>query len=546
MKKIAYFSMEIAIDDKIPTYAGGLGVLAGDTIRSFADLNFPVVAVTLLASHFTQKVDKDGNQTEIYKEWDPAKSGLKLLNKKISVEIEDEKVFIRAWKYVVKGIKGEVIIYFLDSDCKKNNPKNRELTSKLYSGDKEHRLKQEIILGIGGVRLLKALKYKIDKYHLNEGHSALVILELLKYYNKQNLKKKIIFTTHTPIPAGHDKFDRELVQRLLGSYFKKINYSLDSFLFNNELNMTYLALNNSNHINGVTIKHKEVSRGMFFGYPIESITNGVHHFFWTSEYLKEIYNKYLGDAWIKAPFCLRYVSSIPQNEIFNAHQRTKKELIDFIKEQTNEELNENIFTISWARRFTLYKRSYLIFMNIEKLKQIAENVGPMQIIFAGEAAPDDLKGKENLRYVFEVKKALKDSKIKIIFLEGYNMSIAKKLIAGVDLWLNTPQIPLEASGTSGMKAAFNGIPSLSSLDGWWLEGHIENVTGWSIGKRGENTTSDYNESDELYRKLEKDILPIYYYNKERWKEIMMSTIMINASMFNSHRMVKEYILHSYL
>jgi len=218
--------------------------------------------------------------------------------------------------------------------------------------------------------------------------------------------------------------------------------------------MTYLALNHSNYINGVTIKHKEVSRDMFSDYPIESITNGVHHLFWTNDYLKDVYNKYLGDSWIKTPF--------------------------------------------------------------------------------------------SLQYVFEIKKALKNSKIKIVFLEGYNLSIVKKLVSGVDLWLNTPQIPLEASGTSGMKAAFNGIPSLSSLDGWWLEGHIENVTGWSIGKRGENTTSDYNESDELYGKLEKDILLTYYHNKEQWKKIMVSTIMVNASMFNSHRMVKEYILNSYL
>lgn len=547
MKKVAYFSMEIAIDDKIPTYAGGLGVLAGDTIRSFADLNFPVVAITLLATHFSQKVDKDGNQTEIYKEWNPANAGLELLNKKISVEIGNEKVFIRVWRYIVKGAKGKIAVYFLDSNCEENSPKNREITSELYSRDKEYRLKQEIVLGIGGVRLLKALKYKINKYHLNEGHSALVILELLKNYNKQNLRKKIVFTTHTPVPAGHDKFDKELAQRLLGSYFNKINYKLDSFLFNNELNMTYLALSNSDYINGVAIKHKEVSKKMFSGYSIESITNGIHHLFWTSEYLRDIYNKYFDDSWIKTPLCcLRYVFSIPKDEIFNAHQKSKKDLINFVKEQAKEDLDENVFTISWARRFTLYKRAYLIFMNIEKLKQIAEKVGPIQIIFAGEAAPDDLKGKENLRYVFEIKKALKDSKIKIVFLQAYNMSIAKKLVSGVDLWLNTPQIPLEASGTSGMKAAFNGIPSLSSLDGWWLEGHIENVTGWSIGKRGENTTSDYNESDELYNKLEKNILPIYYNNKEKWKEIMISTIMINGSMFNSHRMVKEYILNSYL
>ena len=546
MKKVAYFSMEIAVDEKIPTYVGGLGVLAGDTIRSMADLNFPIVGCTLLASHFTQKVDKEGNQTEIYNKWNPRDFGFKLLNKKINVEIGDEKVFLRVWKYDVVGTKSKVPVYFLDSNCQENNPENKEITSKLYYGNKEHRLKQEIILGIGGFRLLKALKYKISKYHLNEGHSALVILEFLKKCTSQECKKRIVFTTHTPVPAGHDKFDRALVERLLGKYFKQANYKITDFLFNNELNMTYLALNNSDYVNGVTIKHKEVSRGMFFGYPIESITNGVHHLFWTSKYMQEIYNKYLGDSWVKTPSSLRYVFSIPQNEIFNAHQKAKKELFDFIKKETKEELNENIFTIAWARRFTLYKRSYLIFMNIEKLKQIGERVGPMQIIFAGESAIDDLQGKENLRYVFQVKKMLEGSKTKIVFLENYNMSIAKKLVSGVDLWLNTPQVPFEASGTSGMKAAFNGIPGLSSLDGWWLEGHIENVTGWSICKRGENTTSDCDEADELYYKLEHNILPVYYNQKENWKKIMISSIMINGPMFNSHRMAKEYILNSYL
>lgn len=546
MKNIAYFSMEIAVDENIPTYAGGLGVLAGDTIRSLTDLNFPVTAITLLATHFTQKIDSNSNQIEIYEEWDPKKHGLKLINKKINVEIGDEKIYVKAWKYSIGNLHKKSSIYFLDTNCVENSDNNKAITNRLYTGDREHRLKQEIVLGIGGIRLLEILNIKIDKYHLNEGHSALAILELLKKHNKPELKEKIIFTTHTPVLAGHDKFNKNLANELLKHYFRQVDNKIDNFLFNNELNMTYLALNHSNHVNGVAVKHKEVSKTMFSGYPIESITNGVHHLFWTSNHMKNIYDQYLGESWVKTPSCLRYVLSIPKNEIFNAHQKSKKDLITFIKTKIGEDLDENVFTIGWARRFTLYKRSYLIFMNIERLKQIADKIGPMQIIFAGEAAPDDLKGKENLRYVFEVQKALENSKIKIIFIEGYNISIAKKLISGVDLWLNTPQIPLEASGTSGMKAALNGIPSLSSLDGWWLEGHVENITGWSIGKRGEITTSDYNESDELYDKLEKNILPIYLNDKERWKEIMASTIMINGSMFNTHRMVKEYILHSYL
>ncbi len=538
--------MEIAIKDSIPTYAGGLGVLAGDTIRSFADLNFPVVGITLLARYFNQRVDENGNQVETYEKWSPADCGLKLLDKRVSVEIGSEEVVIKIWKYLLIGIKGSVPIYFLDSDCEENSPENRKLTFRLYYGDRRHRLSQEIILGIGGVRLLELLNYRIDKYHLNEGHSALVILELLKRYSKQELKKRIIFTTHTPMPAGHDRFELELVHRLLGKYFQKTNYNLDDIIFNDELNMTHLALEHSDYINGVTIKHKQVSEKMFIGYPIDSITNGAHHLSWTSKHFQKVYDEYLGDAWVKQPSSLRYIFSIPKNKIINAHQKTKKDLIDFIKKEHGEDLREDILTIGWARRFTLYKRSYLFFMDIERLKKIAEDSGAIQVIFAGKAAQEDFKGKENLRYVFEIKKVLEDSKIKIVFLENYNINIAKKLVSGVDLWLNTPQIPSEASGTSGMKAAFNGVPSFSSLDGWWVEGHIENVTGWSIGKRDQGDTSDYREADELYDKLERDILPTYYGNKNKWQEIMISAIMINGSMFNSHRMVRQYILDTYI
>ena len=549
--KVAFFSMEIGIDTEIPTYSGGLGVLAGDILRSAADLGVSMVGITLLARHFVQKIDKDGNQIETYPHWDPAKK-LSLRPEKISLFIKDREVQVRIWEYRFKGVTGrQTFIYFLDTNCKENNEQDREITSHLYSGDLEWRLKQEIILGIGGIKTLDALGFKdIKKYHLNEGHSALAIIELFK---KEKTKSnscvfcdKLVFTTHTPVPAGHDRFPSWMAEKLLQKHIDKKD--LESFYYKNELNMTHLALEHSRYINGVALKHGQVSRGMFPNYPIDSITNGIHHLFWTSEPLKKIFTKYLGSAWEKDPYCLRYIFSAPVQEIADAHLKLKRKLINFVNKQENDlKMKASVLTIGWARRFTLYKRSYLLFMDIARLKEIAKNKGGLQIIFAGEAAPNDWKGKENLKYVFQIKKELESSQdIKIAFIENYNIEIAKLLVSGVDLWLNTPQIPMEASGTSGMKAALNGVPSLSSLDGWWLEGHLENVTGWSIGKREQEISDDQKEAQELYDKLENIIIPIYYQDKTKWQEIMQSCIMLNGSMFNSHRMVKQYLINAYL
>ena len=546
--KIAYFSMEIGIKSEIPTYSGGLGILAGDTLRSCADLGIPIVGITLLSSYFTQKVNNEGVQREIYKQWNPKKS-LSLLPKKISVFIEDREIKVQIWKYIIKGIKGyKLPVYFLDTNCNENNEEDKKITFYLYGGDSSYRLKQEIILGIGGVKVLKALNYNhIQKYHLNEGHSALVIIELLKKQIKQEVSNKIVFTTHTPVPVGHDKFSSNLVNRFLQEHLKEIKQEdIKSLYHKNQLNMTYLALDYSKYINGVAIKHREVSSDMFPDYPIESITNGIHHLFWTNNFLKKIYTQYLGQIWKQDPNCLRYIFSVPKQEIVQAHLKAKKKLIRFIKKYNNIKLESDILTIGWARRFTLYKRSYLMFMDLARLKEITKNKGPIQIIFSGKAAPNDWQGKENLKYVFQIKKELKDNpNIKIVFIENYNIDVAKLMVAGVDLWLNTPHVPLEASGTSGMKAALNGVPSLSILDGWWLEGHLENVTGWSIGKRDQEKVHDRKEAHELYTKLEQFIIPTYYGNKDQWHKIMLSCIMLNGSTFNSHRMIKQYIPNAY-
>ncbi len=546
--RIAYFSMEISADVKIPTYAGGLGVLAGDTLRSCADLRVPVVGITLLARHFTQKVDEEGNQKEIYEEWNPRKF-LTLLPQTISVFVEDREVRVRIWKYTIKGVTGYGLpVYFLDTNCEGNNEQDKKITFDLYGGDQEHRLKQEIILGIGGIKTLAVLNYgNIQKYHLNEGHSALAVLELLKKLNKKSVREKIVFTTHTPVPAGHDRFPLSLAEKLLKKHLEQVKKEkVENLYYQKQLNMTYLALKYSKYINGVAVRHQQISSGMFPNYPIESITNGVHHLFWTSDFLKMAYTQYLGESCKKDPSCLRYIFSVPTEQIAKAHQQSKEKLINFVNKQNNLKLKNDVLTIGWARRFTLYKRSYLLFMDLARLKKIAEDKGPLQIIFSGEAAPDDWQGKENLKYVFQVKKELEsDPNIKVVFIENYNIDIAKLMVAGVDLWLNTPQAPLEASGTSGMKAALNGVPSLGVLDGWWLEGHLENVTGWSIGKRDQSESYDREEADELYTKLEQIIIPTYYKDKEKWQKIMQSCIMLNGSMFNSHRMVKQYIVNAY-
>lgn len=543
-RKIAYFSMEIGIDSRIPTYSGGLGVLAGDTIKSCADLKVPVVGVCLLyeKGYFYQKLDEDGGQREIPVQWNP-KDFLKSLNKKVSVEIEGRNVSIRAWQYEVKGVTGYTVpIIFLDTDIPENSQFDRSLNDFLYGGDQRYRLVQEIVLGVGGVRILEELGYtEIKKFHLNEGHASLLTLELLrnKKMDPEAVREFCIFTTHTPVPAGHDQFPYDLAKSLLGDLIPLD--TLKKFAGEERLNMTLLALNLSKYINGVAKKHGEVSREMFPGYPIDSITNGVHSYTWTHKAFKRLYDKYIPD-WINDPFSLRYAISIPREEIWNTHLQAKKELIDYINKETNLGFDYETFSIGFARRATLYKRMDLIFSDMNRLVSVSDNVGKIQFVFAGKAHPKDFPGKDLIKKVFKFSKELKD-KIRIAYLENYDMDLAKILVSGVDLWLNTPLRPNEASGTSGMKAAHNGIPSLSILDGWWIEGCIEGVTGWSVGSK--TIDDNQKDSENLYAKLE-EIVPIFYKHRDRWTEIMRSAIAFNASFFNTHRMVQQYVLNAYL
>jgi len=552
-RRIAYFSMEVGINSKMPTYSGGLGVLAADTIHSCADLNVPIVAVTLLykKGYFNQVLDQHGQQSESPYQWKP-RTFLRLLPKKIIVKIENRDVHVQAWRYNVKGASGYYVpLIFLDTDLPENSEFDRALSHYLYGGDERYRFAQEMILGIGGVRMLKALNFnQIKRYHMNEGHASLLTLELLCQkkietepdWDIESVRRACVFTTHTPVPAGHDHFSYDLAGSMLGDFIPMD--VLKSFAGQENLNMTYLALNLSNYVNGVAKQHGAVSQDMFPEHRIDAITNGVHSFRWACESFKKLFDKYM-PGWANDPFSLRYALNIPQDEIWDAHMEAKKKLINFVNERTKIKLDPDALTMGFARRATAYKRADLVFRDINRLTEICDKVGKVQFIFSGKAHPKDWQGKELIKKIFSASNELKD-KARIAYLTNYDVDTAKMLVSGVDLWLNTPRKPQEASGTSGMKAAHNGIPSFSILDGWWIEGFLEGLTGWSIDSIDNKQSDDENDSRALYEKLEKVIAPMFYNNRRQWIDVMRYAIAINASFFNTHRMVQQYVLNAYL
>ncbi len=558
-RSIAYFSMEIALEEGMPTYSGGLGVLAGDTIRSAVNLKVPMVAVTLLhrKGYFYQKLDKTGWQTEEPVDW-KVKDFVEEMSQTVSVTIEGREVFLRAWKYVVKGSGGFTIpVYLLDTDLNENTEWDRTLTHYLYGGDNHYRLCQEIILGIGGVKMLRSIGFnKINRFHMNEGHASFLTLELIDEELKSTkqdiispdildkVKKECVFTTHTPVPAGHDKFSMDLVNQVLGHH--KVFDVKENICSDSTLNMTQLALNLSHFVNGVAKRHQEVSQEMFDRYKIDSITNGVNALLWTSQPFQDLFDKYI-PGWIEDNFSLRYTLSIPNDEVWKAHSKAKQKLIEYVNQETNADIDIDTFTIGFARRVATYKRADLIFQNIERLENIASNVGSFQLIFSGKAHPQDQAGKELIQHIFKARESLKDF-IKIIYLPNYDISLGKLLTSGVDLWLNTPIPPMEASGTSGMKAALNGIPSLSILDGWWIEGCIEGVTGWAIGENESGVNRDDNrikDAESIYKKLEKIIIPMFYNDRKKFINMMCHAIALNGSFFNTQRMMHQYVLKAY-
>jgi len=552
---IAYFSMEIGFKNEIPTYSGGLGILAGDSVKSIADLGVDAVAITLLSEkgYFYQTFTDDGYQQEQDYNWN-VESLLNKLDIQVTVNIEGRDVLVNVWEYDLKGVRGDIVkILFLDTNVKTNSEQDRFLTSHLYGGDKLYRLRQEIILGIAGVKALRALNYYPKKYHMNEGHAAFLILELyneLKGVSDEEAKRNVLktlcsFTTHTPVAAGHDAFDKYM---LMQQFSNNVPESILSYACEGDkFSMTRLALNYSSYINAVARKHQEVSKQMFPGYPIDYITNGIHTTTWVNKHHASLFDKYIID-WRVNPFELRNVHKIPLNEILLTHKKAKQELIDYVNTTENVGFEYDVFTIGFARRATAYKRAELLFSDIDRLKHLSKTVGRIQIVFAGKAHPSDTQGKEIIQHIKHMADHLAPT-IKLVFLENYNMFVGKLMTSGVDVWLNTPKRPLEASGTSGMKAAANGVPSLSIPDGWWVEGCIEGLTGWAIGSEFvtgmDDAQIDKFDSNMLYEKLENDILPLFYNNPFGYALVMRNAIAINASYFNTHRMVKQYLVRAY-
>ncbi|MCW8855312.1 MAG: alpha-glucan family phosphorylase [Gammaproteobacteria bacterium] len=548
--------MEIALANEMPTFSGGLGILAGDTMRSAADLELPMVAVSLVcrAGYFKQEIDAHGRQIEHPAFWNPAQWATPL-KAKVAVEIEARSVWVSGWLYIIKGhMNGQQPVLLLDTDLDENTAEDRQITHYLYGGDDTYRLKQEMVLGIGGMLMLQALGFTISHYHMNEGHSALLALELLNRYaypqddvrpgespyNMPRVRDLCSFTTHTPVEASHDRFSYELVQRIVGDL---IDYgALKLLAGDSNLNMTRLALNMSEYVNGVAVSHAEVSRRIYPGYKVHAITNGVHPFTWTSDSFIKLYDQYL-PGWCHEPELLvRVEHCMNDDAIWGAHNQARLVLMDEIQTRCGLSFNPDIPVIGFARRMTAYKRPDLLFTEPDRLKAIAKKY-PFQIVLAGKAHPRDDEGKKHIESLHRYMRELADV-IPIAYLPDYDMTLASRLVAGSDIWLNTPLPPLEASGTSGMKAAFNGVPSLSTLDGWWIEGCIEGVTGWSIGDGGGQAAR--NDATALYDKMEQVILPLYYDNRSDWIKVMRGAISINASFFNSHRMMRRYVTEAYI
>ena len=538
-KKIAYFSMEFGLEDHIKTFSGGLGVLSGDHTKSAADLGLDFISVGLLydEGYFKQNI-KDGKQIETYPKFDPSKI-MKKRDEIVDVNLYGHNVKVGAWEHVQEGRNGKVPVIFLTTDIPENNHMDRKITSRLYGGDERMRIAQEVVLGKGGVRMLHEMGIRPDTYHLNEGHGAFATLDL-RYLLGDAGKEKTVFTTHTPVPAGHDRFNYALAQEALTS---DLPYDIRSLAGENELNMTHLALSLSRHANGVALEHKLVSEGMFPNNEIDHVTNGVHSFTWTHPIMQALFDQYI-DNWREDPrFLERASKDIPVESYLQARKQIRNQFFDQIKQRTGETLDPNKITVGFARRFAPYKRADLLFHDMDELQRIVGD--DMQFVFAGKAHPRDGAGKELVYRINQISKEVDSPKV--IFVPNYSMDTGALLTSGTDIWLNTPTRPKEASGTSGMKAAHNGSPHLSTVDGWWYEvdrNDDKAKGGWDIGpvptdfKLRDNHVDYEKDSKDLYERLEGEVIPQMKNDKERAR-IGLEAIE-NAGFFNTHRMVSDY------
>ena len=534
--QIAYFSAEIGISSNLPTYSGGLGVLAGDHIKSAADLGINMIAISLLykEGYFKQIIDQEGKQKEVYPKFIPEPL-LTQLDQIFSIELNGKEIYIKASIYNHTSINGnKITIYFLDTDIHENDSETREITLRLYSGDNKHRIFQEAVLGFGGMKLLDVLgENKIVKYHMNEGHCSFLVLDLLKKFNDdvEKVRSKCHFTTHTPVPAGHDQFEFKLVKEILGNLVSK-ELPLPS-MQHNKFHMTELGLYFSNSANGVSKLHGDVAQKQFPWKNIGYVTNGVHHYTWVSNAFTALFNEFFPN-WQTKPELLFEIDKVDSNLLWNAHFNAKTDLLHYANSQLSKALDPNILTIGFARRAATYKRAQLIFRDAQRLVELG--AGKIQLIFSGKAHPNDKEGKELIHGIIKNAREF-EGKIKIIYLENYNMWLGKLITTGVDVWLNTPLRPNEASGTSGMKSALNGIPNLSILDGWWEEGCKNKINGWSIGTSKD--ADDESDASSLYDILEKEVIPAFYEDKNRWISIMKNSIKTGVD-FTSQRMLIDY------
>ena len=603
---IAYFSAEYGLDETIPIYSGGLGILSGDHLKSASDLGIPLVAVGLLYKngYFHQKINGNGEQETEYHDIDihdlpihPVKTeeGEDLI---IYLKFPKRRIYLKVWQINV----GRVKLYLLDSDIEKNNPEDRDVTLRLYGGDQEMRIRQEIVLGMGGVNLLtRALKLEPTIYHMNEGHSSFLILELIKNVIKEKqvsfevardiVSSQTVFTTHTPVPAGNDIFPISLVEKYFKDFWPRLAITREEFLkmgmkpcqdLENGFNMGILALKVAGKKNGVSKLHGAVSRELFADVwpeiaanesPIGYVTNGIHTCSWLSPNLKQLYNKYLIPYWqdkIQYDYVWEKIKNIPDEKLWEAHQARKEKLLNIVKNNVTErlrrsgynyedinsitsKLNPNALTIGFARRFATYKRATLIFKDLERITQILNNSDrPVQLIFAGKAHPADKQGQDLIKFIHDVS-MMPQFKGKIFLLENYNIAMSRYLISGVDVWLNNPRRPMEASGTSGQKASVNGVINFSVLDGWWAEGYNQK-NGWRIGFNSDYESyeaQDVTDSQNIYETLEQKIIPAYY-NKEKngiskeWLDYMKESIISTGGKYSTSRMLSDYTSQFYI
>ena len=555
--RVAYFSMEIALHPDMHTYSGGLGVLAGDTARSAGDLELPMVFVTLISSqgYLRQTLDDSGWQDSTPDPWTPEQFATPL-RAKIALPINGREVWIQPWLHVLRSPVGhDLPVILLDTDLPENDPRDREITHHLYGGDAEYRLRQEIVLGIGGLRLLSALGFsRIKTYHLNEGHAALLALDLLRRYPRPPdqigeldlkydvgpVREMCIFTTHTPIEAGHDAFGYDLVEELLPNYIE--HDQLHLLCGQDKLNMTRLALTLSGFVNGVAQRHARTTRQMFPGYRIRAITNGVHLPTWAHPAFVRLYNEHYS-AWVLEPEALGQADQLPGTLIWDAHAEAREDLIRMVAEHCGVELDPTRPIIGYARRMTSYKRPELLFTDLERLREINRNY-PFQVVLAGKAHHRDDQGKRHIQNIFGHMRELA-GEIPVAFIPNYEACVASKLVPGVDVWLNTPVPPMEASGTSGMKAALNGVLNLSVLDGWWIEACLDGVNGWAIGEDTGNGAARAS-AEDLYVKLEEAVLPLFHTDRDAWIRMMKKSISKIAPVFNSQRMMQRYASEAYM